>query len=219
MEKTSITPPKTNQDPAAMNKHASKPGKASPTPKDKAKSRLTVYESTTAALMVAVLALTAQISLLVGPVPFTLQTAALIGVVLLLPRRTALLSVLVYLLLGAVGLPIFSTGRAGLGLLAGASGGFLFGFIPGALLGTLILGTQRRPALWRAYLAATSAIICSFAWGTIHYSFVMGVTLYQAFLVASLPFIVVDIVKIIFFTPLFWKIRRMLPQAHQAQRL
>ncbi|MDD7427201.1 MAG: biotin transporter BioY, partial [Sutterella sp.] len=65
----------------------------------------------------------------VGPVPITLQVLLIAFAGLFLGPRTALSAVILYLLAGAVGLPIFAGGKAGLGVLFGPSGGYLVGFL------------------------------------------------------------------------------------------
>jgi len=67
-------------------------------------------------------------------VPFTLQTFAVFLTVLLLGGRRGSISVLVYILLGAIGLPVFSGFKGGLGALLGTTGGYIIGFIATALI-------------------------------------------------------------------------------------
>ena len=61
-------------------------------------------------------------------VPFTLQTFAIFLMVGLLGTKRSLLSILIYLLLGAIGLPVFAGFSGGLGMLFGTTGGYLIGF-------------------------------------------------------------------------------------------
>lgn len=75
------------------------------------------------------IAVSAQLAIPIEPVPLTMQTAALFVIGLLLPVKYAAISVAFYLLLGAIGLPVYSDGNSGLGALFGATGGFLFGFL------------------------------------------------------------------------------------------
>jgi biotin transport system substrate-specific component len=82
------------------------------------------------ALFPAMMAATAGIAIPLGALPaITLQTLFVYMAGLLLRPRSAILSMFVYVLLGAIGLPIFSNFRGGLEVLVGNSGGFLFGFI------------------------------------------------------------------------------------------
>jgi len=91
-----------------------------------------------AALVAAVLALwgSALVSLPVAgsPVPVTLQTLAVLVVGILLGPWQGVLAVAAYLVAGALGLPLFAGGAAGLDVLVGPTGGFLLGFLPAAFL-------------------------------------------------------------------------------------
>lgn len=69
-----------------------------------------------------------------GDIPITGQTFAVLLVGYFLGRKWGTLSVLIYAILGTVGLPIFADGEAGLDVIMGGSGGFIFGFIVGAFL-------------------------------------------------------------------------------------
>ena len=85
------------------------------------------------ALMAVVITLCSWLSV-PAAVPFTMQTFAVFCALLLLGGRRGSLAVGLYLLLGAVGLPVFSGFKAGLGALLGPTGGYLLGFLLGALL-------------------------------------------------------------------------------------
>ncbi len=85
------------------------------------------------ALFAALIIVGAYIRFPLPPVPITLQTLFVISASLLGGIAIGLSSVAIYLLLGAVGLPVFTAG-GGLGILLGPTGGFLFGLLPAALL-------------------------------------------------------------------------------------
>ena len=78
-------------------------------------------------LSMALLAVSAWISIPVGPVPFTLQTFVVVFAFLVLTPRECVAALTGYLALGAIGLPLFSSMRGGIGVLAGPTGGFLWG--------------------------------------------------------------------------------------------
>ena len=103
-------------------------------------------------LSIALLAVSAWISIPVGPVPFTLQTFVVVFAFLVLTPRECVAALTGYLALGAVGLPMFSSMRGGIGVLAGPTGGFLWGFLLGAaaaivLRFALSSALQRRDSL------------------------------------------------------------------------
>lgn len=80
----------------------------------------------------------AYISVPIGPVPIVLTNFFIILIGLLFGWKKALLAILTYIILGAVGLPVFSNGKAGLAHLIGLTGGFIVGFIPLAVLSGLV---------------------------------------------------------------------------------
>lgn len=99
-----------------------------------------------------------------APVPFTLQTFAVFCVLELLGGRRGTISVLVYLLLGAAGLPVFSGFRGGLGALLGATGGYLLGFL---LTGLVYRLFERFPAhFWLRVAALVLGLALCYAFGT-----------------------------------------------------
>ena len=88
-------------------------------------------------LMAAVMAVCAWITI-PAPVPFTLQTFAVFLTLVLLGGKDGTLSILLYLAVGATGLPVFSGFKGGVGVLAGPTGGYLFGFLVIGLLYWLV---------------------------------------------------------------------------------
>ena len=76
---------------------------------------------------VALLAVSAMVTVPLGPVPFTLQTLVLAMLPAILGGRGAVAAVGLYLLAGALGLPVFSGFSGGVGQLLGPTGGFLWG--------------------------------------------------------------------------------------------
>ena len=80
-------------------------------------------------LSIALMAVSAWITVPFGPIPFTLQTLAIMFVLFALTPKCALISIAGYLVLGAIGLPVFSSFKGGLAALLGPTGGFITGFL------------------------------------------------------------------------------------------
>ena len=97
-------------------------------------SHTKVLSLTYVALMAALMAVCAWITIPVGPVPFTMQTFAVFAALGLLGGKRGTLAVVVYLLLGLVGLPVFAGFSSGAAALLGPTGGFLVGFLASALV-------------------------------------------------------------------------------------
>ena len=155
------------------------------------------------ALSVAIMAVSAWITVPIGTVPFTLQIFALIFALLVLEPRECLAAVACYLALGAVGVPVFSSMRGGIGVLAGPTGGFLWGYLIGACAALFLLMAMRKSALPPKLsfvcdaLAGMLFIIVTYLCGWAQYMVVMGVSAKLAFVSAIAPFVLIDFAKLI----------------------
>ena len=180
------------------------------------KPLLTTYELCATALGAALMAICAWISIPVE-VPFTLQTFAVFLVTGLLGLKCGTLSVLVYLLLGAVGAPVFSGFKGGVGALMGVTGGYLIGFIFTALAVGLItrLFGRSLPVLVLS-MAAGLALCYAFgsAWFLIVYTRSSGAMALATVLAKCvLPFLLPDAVKIALAAVLTRRLQRRLTPA------
>ncbi len=121
---------------------------------------------TLAALLAAVTAVCSLLAIpnpLVPGVPFTLQVLAVCLTGMLLPPGFAAAAQVVYLLLGAVGIPVFAGGAAGAGVLVSLTGGFLWGYPPAAAACAAIAGP--RPSWARLISGGVAAILIVYAFG------------------------------------------------------
>ncbi len=100
------------------------------------------------------------------PIPFTLQTFAVCLLAALLGWRLGLEALVVYILLGAVGLPVFSGFKSGVGALLGVTGGYIVGFLFTALVVGLAADRLGRRPLVLAVSMALGVLLC-YAFGTV----------------------------------------------------
>ena len=115
-------------------------------------------------LFAALLCICSWLCVPVGNLMFTLQTFAALLALGLLGGKWGTISIGIYLALGAVGLPVFSGFRGGLGMLFGATGGFLWGFLAA---GFAYWGVWR---LWKSHLISmVSALVVCYAVGAVWY--------------------------------------------------
>lgn len=151
-----------------------------------------------AGVMTALLAVSAQVMLPLGPVPFTLQTLVLAMVPAVLDPATSVFTVLAYVVLGAVGLPVFAGFNGGIGALAGPTGGFLWGFVLGCTLaGALAKVLDGRIGAYpRALVCAAALVLVSYVCGTVQLMALMNLDLAGALAIAVIPFVVPDAVKV-----------------------
>ena len=152
------------------------------------------------AMMVALLAIMAQISIPLGfGVPLTLQMFGIMLIYLLFRTRTAFTIVLVYLVLGAIGLPVFANFSGGWGSFVGKSGGYLIGYLVGSLIiPTLQERFSNSVQIGRINLTNFIWLIVGIAiihfLGMFQFAWITGMTLMKSFFILSV-FIPVDIVK------------------------
>ena len=152
------------------------------------------------ALFAALLAICSWISI-PSSVPFTLQTLGVFMAVGLLGKKRGTLAVIVFLLLGLFGLPVFSGFKGGVGVLFGPTGGYLIGFIGTAYIMGSILERHGRSTASMLIAMVIGLLIC-YAFGTAWFMIVYGKVQGSISLLATLsmcvfPFIIPDILKII----------------------
>ena len=155
---------------------------------------------TRVALMAAVTAVAAQISIPLFPVPFTLQVLAVILSGLLLGVRHGALAQAVYVLVGAVGMPVFTGFTGGLGHIFGPTGGYLISYpIAAAVAGIAaetVAGDSRRKALWFGFLWGCAGLAVIYTFGATWLAVVSGLTPTQAIAAGVGRFVIFDLIKV-----------------------
>lgn len=162
----------------------------------KNRSRTAVKDMVMTAMFSALIAVCSILSIPVGQVPVTLQTFAVCLAAAVLGRRRGTVSVLVYILLGAVGLPVFSGMSSGIGILAGPTGGYIIGFLPAALIIGLVAEKTLCRALPLAAAMIAGVLVC-YAIGTVWFMTVTGMNIGESLMLCVVPFLIPDAVKIV----------------------
>ena len=176
-----------------------------------AKTRLRTRDLTYIALFSVLMAVCAWISIPVTAVSFTLQTFAVFAALMTLGGRRGTYAVAAYLMLGAAGLPVFSSFQGGAGVLLGATGGYILGFLASALVYWAI--TARRDTLPARLFACLAGLAICYAFGTIWFLAVYTggeTSLGAALALCVAPFVVPDLVKIGLAVTLSQRVRRLL---------
>ena len=163
------------------------------------KSRIIAVRSVTeTALCAALIAVCAMISI-PFPVPFTLQLFGVYFALFYLGARRGLIAVLLYIAIGALGLPVFSGFSGGVGRLFDATGGYILGFL---LIALVFLVFEHLPRFrFSAAVASAVALFAFYALGSVWYSTFYTDGGLEAYLVSLLltvaPFLLPDAVKIV----------------------
>lgn len=146
------------------------------------------------ALFAAIIGILAQVTIPLPLVPITGQTLAIGLAATILGAKYGTLSVLVYLGLGAVGIPVFAQMSGGLGSLFGPTGGYLFGFIPTAfIIGYYLEKTSY--TLANAVIANVLGMFMALAFGTVWLKIFADLSWPGALMGGFVPFILVGLIK------------------------
>lgn len=151
-------------------------------------------------MFTALIAVCSQISLPLGPVPFTLQTLAVFVAAGMLSWKRGTISVLVYILIGLLGLPVFAGFSGGIGSVVTPAFGYIVGFILTAIvvgLSKKFFGTKLVPMI----ISMVIGLILCYAVGTVWFMVVYNITgqyidLGLALAWCVIPFIIPDACKI-----------------------
>ncbi|MFT0891342.1 biotin transporter BioY [Pseudochelatococcus sp. G4_1912] len=142
----------------------------------------------------ALLAVSSYIVVPTFPVPVTMQTFAITLISALYGWRLGASTIVVWLLLGAIGLPVFANGAFGLAYIAGPTGGYLLAFpVAAALMGYLAERGWNGQHPWLAFAAAMIAEVVCLTIGALWLSTLIGFE--KALLVGVLPFLTGSMLK------------------------
>ena len=140
------------------------------------------------ALCAAVICVLSPLSLPIGPVPISLATFAVMLSAALLGAKWGTIATAIYILLGAIGVPVFAGWTAGIGCIAGQTGGYIIGYLP------LAAGKAKYAFLMIGMILGTVVL---YLIGTAWFVAVSGAALADAMGWCVIPFIPGDIVKMI----------------------
>ena len=162
-------------------------------------------EMTFVAIFSSVIAIISQISIpMPSAVPLTIQLFAVALAGYFLNFREAALSVLIYVLLGVVGIPVFSGFKGGFYVLVGPTGGFIWGFIIVAILCSVF-----SYSVLAIPVGIFSVLVCH-ALGVVQYMILSNVGFWASAISVSLPYIVKDMVLVLLAYAVNLKIKKQI---------
>lgn len=159
---------------------------------------------TLSGLFAALTAICAWITIPVSDIGYTMQTFGVFLTLALLGGKWGTVSILIYLLLGAVGLPVFSGFRGGVGMLLGMTGGYLWGFLFSGLTYWALERFGRLPAM---IAGMAVCYLCGSFWFSLYTQGGLGFILLRC----VVPYLIPDALKIWLAYSLFRRISRHIP--------
>lgn len=169
--------------------------------------RFTIKDMVLCGLMAAITGVFSQIGIPIGEVPINLALFSVFLTGGLLGSYKGAVSMVVYILLGAVGVPVFSAFRGGVSVLAGPTGGYIIGYLFAALVVGLFSSLWGQ-SFWKlcAYMAVGLALC--YAFGTAWFVILTGKGLVAALSICVFPFLPGDAVKIAVAAALIPRLRK-----------
>ena len=150
------------------------------------------------ALMTAVTCVLGPLSIPLpfSPVPISLTNFAIFLAIFVLGMKSGTISFIIYLLLGAIGVPVFSSFRGGLQVLAGPTGGYLIGFIFLALIMGFALDHFDRKLVPTIIGMIIGMAVC-YAFGTVWLAKLLSLSFKEGLMMGVIPYLPGDAAKII----------------------
>ncbi len=170
-------------------------------------SKQTTYHNISLVIIGSILlAIASQVAIPLTPVPLTLQTSIVLFIGMIYGSRLGATVIMLYLLEGLCGLPVFAGMSFGLHTLLSPSGGYLIGFLPAVVLSGYLMEIGFSKYRLTTFLAGLLGTLIIFIFGVCVLSRFIG--FHQAYIYGVYPFVVTETIKLIAFSLIahkFWK--------------
>lgn len=163
--------------------------------KERKKMSPKVQTLTFIALSTAITCIIGPLSIPIGPVPISLTILAIFISVYAIGLKRSMVSLLLYILIGFVGLPVFSNFKGGFNVLIGPTGGYIVGFIFVVLCTGFAIEHYESKVYMHVIGMAVGTLLC-YALGTTWLAFQGHMTFFEALLAGVIPFVWADALKI-----------------------
>ena len=150
---------------------------------------------TMCALFVAFISICSQIAIHIGMVPISMSLLAIFMTGLILGMKYGTISVIVYILLGITGIPVFAGAKGGLAVILGPTGGFLIGYILCAFIVGIVADRFNDKKIFMG-IGMVIAVITCYIPGVLWFCIITENTFYKSLGLCVIPFIPGDIIKI-----------------------
>ena len=167
---------------------------------------LKTKDITVIALFSAILCIISPITIPVGTIPFSFSIFAVMLTAISLGTKKGVFAVLIYILTGALGLPVFSGFTGGIQILFGPTGGFILSY---TVIAVIVSLASKQKKLTLFIFGLLSLAVCYFI-GTLQYSLISKVSFYNSLFICVYPFVVFDILKVILAINIGIKLKRII---------
>ena len=177
------------------------------------KKKISIYKIALIGVMTAIICIIGPFSIPIGLVPISLTNLIILITVIILGWKMGTISCLIYLLIGYVGMPVFSGFRGGPDRLFGPTGGYLIGFVFLAIISGIFID-KFRGKIYMYVIGMLLGTVVLYAFGTVWFAYQQNLSFHAAAVICVIPFIPLDIVKIACAVIIGPIIRKQLVRAH-----
>jgi len=175
--------------------------------------KISIYKIALIGVMTAIICIIGPFSIPIGLVPISLTNLIILITVIILGWKMGTISCLIYLLIGYVGMPVFSGFRGGPDRLFGPTGGYLIGFVFLAIISGIFID-KFRGKIYMYVIGMLLGTVVLYAFGTVWFAYQQNLSFHAAAVICVIPFIPLDIVKIACAVIIGPIIRKQLVRAH-----
>ena len=157
-----------------------------------------------AGIFTALIAICSQIVIPLPMIPINLALFAVLLSATLLPFKYSMLCTITYLLLGAVGAPVFASFGGGLGTLFGKTGGYIIGYVFTAMVVSSLINVTKvnfkkvsLASFIKLSLIMVLGVLVCYAFGTLYFMYITKLSLLQSLIYCVFPFIIGDVIKVL----------------------
>ncbi len=158
-------------------------------------TKLKTKDLTLMGLMTAFISVSAQIAIPLGMVPFTLQTTLILMAGLILGSRRGLITCIIYMLVGAIGIPVFAGFSGGLDTIFLQTGGFIMSFPLMAYVAGKFSELSNK--MYMHYIGSLLGVVLNFIVGCAYFMYVTEMDLMASLSYTVLPFIFTSLIQIV----------------------
>ncbi len=156
--------------------------------------KIKTMEMVVSGILAGVLAIFSMIYIPVGAVPITLASFGVVIVSIIEKPKWSVVSVIIYILIGAVGLPVFSGLKGGLGVLIGPTGGYILAY---PIISYIVSKASEKTGMLQLYFWVIISLLTCYIMGITQYIIITGVSVKNALIICVYPFIIPDILKVV----------------------
>lgn len=156
-----------------------------------------IKKITQVAIFAGIMCIISPITIPIGIIPITLSTFAIYLIGGLTKKYIGISSTIIYIFIGIIGIPVFSNYTGGIGAILSVTGGYIVGYIPCILIVSTITSINKKKIILYPVSMLIGTLVC-YITGSLWFMFQTKNTLQETIIITIIPFIIFDLLKIVF---------------------